>query len=427
MCSNGRGGAAALVAGLHATLDALLAIDPADVVDGDLPDLVTELVRAGHRLQAAQLDVVAALDASGLPAASRHRTTARWVEARTRLGAAASSGLVRQARVLRENLPATRDALAGGEVSAQHVGAITQVVRLVGVQHAEAAEPILLELARRADPAVVRRAAAHLHATLDPDGAQAALDRAYDRRGVTLSLANGRAYLDGVLDVEAAEVLQTALMPLMVPGAGETRTAPQRRADALVDLARRALDAGDLPMLGGQRPHLSVVVESRQLGSGRGAVTLPWTGAAVPIATIGRWGCDAHLIPVWAASARDGGYKPLAVGRTARLATPAQLTALNVRDGGCVHPGCTRTSAFCDAHHVRHWVDGGRTDLSNLVLLCRHHHRTLHSEHWQITPRDRDEGAAADAVHDWVAALPGGHTEPLQTTADRSPPLTPAA
>jgi hypothetical protein len=58
------------------------------------------------------------------------------------------------------------------------------------------------------------------------------------------------------------------------------------------------------------------------------------------------------------------------VARSSRTVTPAQLTALQVRDGGCVHPGCTRTAAFCDAHHVQHWSQGGATDLSNLVLLC---------------------------------------------------------
>jgi hypothetical protein len=431
MSSEHRGGAGpgavALVARLHATLDALLALDPAEVVEADLPGLVTGLVCAGHRLAAAQLDAVGALDASGLAAASRHRTTSRWVEARTRLGTGAAVSLVRQARVVRDHLPATRDALAAGEVSAQHAGAVCQVVSLVGVEHAIAAEPILLGLARRADPGVVRRAAAHLHAALDPDAAQAALDRVYDRRGVTLSVANGRAYLDGVLDLEAAETLQAALMPLMTPGPGETRSAPQRRADALVDLARRTLDAGELPTLGGARPHLSVVVDAAALGSGRGAVTLPWTGAAVPAATVTRWACDAHLNPVIAVAVRGGGWKPLAVGRSARTVTPAQLAALRVRDGGCVHPGCTRTAAFCDAHHVTHWADGGPTDVSNLVLLCRHHHRTLHAGHWQIRRTDPDQGVPEQRVHDWIAAHPDGHITPLQTATDRSPPLSPVA
>ncbi|HEV3497043.1 MAG TPA: HNH endonuclease signature motif containing protein, partial [Actinomycetes bacterium] len=66
--------------------------------------------------------------------------------------------------------------------------------------------------------------------------------------------------------------------------------------------------------------------------------------------------------------------QPLDVGRTSRVVQPAQRTALAVRDGGCVFPDCARPLAWCEAHHLWHWVDGGPTDLANLVLLCRAHH-----------------------------------------------------
>lgn len=418
----GGGGPLDALARLNAALDDLLALRRADVSDVDLPALVQGLVTAGHRLHAAQLDAVAGFDAAGLAEVSAHRTTTRWVEARTRCSAGQAAGLVRAARAVRDHLPATRAALAAGRIGAGHVAAITHVLHTVGAEHAEAAEPILLDLARRRDPAVVRRATAYLHATLDPDGAQARLDRVYARRGVTLSVVGDRAYLDGVLDVEAAETLRTALAPLMAPGAGDERSTPQRRADALVDLARRALDSATLPVLGGARPHLSVVVEGRDLAEGRGAATLPWTGVAVPVPTVLRWACDATLLPVWTTAVRatvrprsggGAGVQPLAVGRASRTVTAPQLRALQVRDGGCVHPGCSRSAAFCDAHHIVHWADGGSTDLENEVLLCRHHHRTLHAGQWTLRSTD------------WVAELPGGHVEPLQTGTDRSPPLRP--
>jgi hypothetical protein len=73
------------------------------------------------------------------------------------------------------------------------------------------------------------------------------------------------------------------------------------------------------------------------------------------------------------------------VGRTTRVVQPAQRMALAVRDGGCVFPGCDRPLAWCDAHHLWHWVDGGPTDLANLALLCRAHHRTVHEDGWQLT------------------------------------------
>jgi hypothetical protein len=48
-----------------------------------------------------------------------------------------------------------------------------------------------------------------------------------------------------------------------------------------------------------------------------------------------------------------------------------------MRDDGCTFPGCNQRH-HNDAHHIEHWVDGGRTDIENLALLCRHHHRLLH-------------------------------------------------
>jgi hypothetical protein len=67
--------------------------------------------------------------------------------------------------------------------------------------------------------------------------------------------------------------------------------------------------------------------------------------------------------------------QPLEVGRTTRTVAPAQRNALVVRDGGCVFPGCDRPQDWCEAHHLRHWLHGGPTDLANLALLCRAHHR----------------------------------------------------
>ena len=50
-----------------------------------------------------------------------------------------------------------------------------------------------------------------------------------------------------------------------------------------------------------------------------------------------------------------------------------------VRDRYCRFPGCDRLHPWCDAHHVVHWADGGLTALRNLILLCRRHHRLIHT------------------------------------------------
>ena len=77
--------------------------------------------------------------------------------------------------------------------------------------------------------------------------------------------------------------------------------------------------------------------------------------------------------------------QPLEVGRAIRVVQPAQRTALAVRDGGCVVPHCSRPLAWCEAHHLVHWVHGSPTDLANLALVCRAHHRAVHEGGWRLT------------------------------------------
>jgi hypothetical protein len=90
--------------------------------------------------------------------------------------------------------------------------------------------------------------------------------------------------------------------------------------------------------------------------------------------------CDCDLIRVH----MDADGCPLDVGRTRRLVTPAIWTALVARDRHCAFPGCTRPPVMGHAHHIRHWTNGGPTSLKNLVLLCGHHHRTIHHTPWQV-------------------------------------------
>lgn len=80
---------------------------------------------------------------------------------------------------------------------------------------------------------------------------------------------------------------------------------------------------------------------------------------------------------------------PIDVGRESRLFTAKQRIALAVRDGGCLWPGCDRPPAYCEAHHCDRWADGGRTDCSVGVLLCRFHHLHLHHRGWRISRRSR--------------------------------------
>jgi hypothetical protein len=83
-----------------------------------------------------------------------------------------------------------------------------------------------------------------------------------------------------------------------------------------------------------------------------------------------------------AAAQHDAHSTVLDVGRRTRTIPPALRRALETRDRGCRFPGCG--SRFTEAHHVRHWAEGGATSLSNTVLTCRFHHRLLHEGGWRV-------------------------------------------
>ena len=100
---------------------------------------------------------------------------------------------------------------------------------------------------------------------------------------------------------------------------------------------------------------------------------LDHTGPVTP-GVARRIACDASVMRV-VLSARS---EPLDVGRKTAVIPPAMRRAVVVRDRHCRFPGCDRPHTWCDAHHVRHWADGGPTAAHNLLLLCRRHHTGVH-------------------------------------------------
>ena len=94
-----------------------------------------------------------------------------------------------------------------------------------------------------------------------------------------------------------------------------------------------------------------------------------------------RLACDATVSCI--VVQEDG--TPVAAGEARRVISPALRRALELRDKGCTHPGCDIPARWCDAHHIVHWADGGKTVLANLRLLCRQHHRHEHDH--QLYPQ----------------------------------------
>ena len=187
----------------------------------------------------------------------------------------------------------------------------------------------------------------------------------------------GMVRIDGDLDPETGESLLTALGAVLDSDARsrteeDTRSPAQRRADALGEVCRQWLDRVDRPVVGGERPHLTVTVDATSL-AGEGPAELDHVGP-VPGEVARRIACDASVLRV----VMDARSEPLDVGRRTPVIPPSMRRAVIVRDRRCRFPGCDRPHTWCDAHHVRHWADGGPTAASNLLLLCRRHHRLIH-------------------------------------------------
>jgi Domain of unknown function (DUF222)/HNH endonuclease len=278
-------------------------------------------------------------------------------------------------------------AMRRGAISTGHAAVIGRTLDEMGDDGAHSAEPTLLEAAEQMNPGHVWLIAQRLRHSLDRQRALQDANAMYARRRLHLTRGmDGGITVDGLLDPEGGAILRTAIDALTRPLPGDDRIAPQRRADALVELARRQLDDGSLPASGGQRPHLSLTVPAAALRREEGAspAELEWAGPVVD-EMARRVGCDA----VCSTLEVDEQGAPLTVGRATRTVPPSIRRALMVRDRGCCFPGCDRPPAWTDGHHLVHWADGGETSLENIVLLCRPHHRLVHEEGWTLR---RDDG-----------------------------------
>jgi hypothetical protein len=168
----------------------------------------------------------------------------------------------------------------------------------------------------------------------------------------------------------AADAHATATIPTPEPPSH-----PQRQADAIGLLAERAL-ASDEVVRRAERYQVVVHVGAGSvLGGAPGDLHVSGE-------TSRRLSCDATTVRM----DHDERGAVLDVGRRTRTVPPALRRALEFRDGTCRFPGCG--VRHTDAHHVRHWAEGGETALTNLLLLCRFHHRAVHEGGIAVETRD---------------------------------------
>jgi hypothetical protein len=346
------------------------------------------------------------------------RSCAHWLSWRTGIGLGAARERVRVARALRQ-LPGLSDGMRRGELSFAKIRATTRVATPEN-------EAQLLELARQGTASHVEKVV-RAWRRVDRLEEQFNERERHRKRELTLYVGEDGMYeLRGRLDPEVGALLERALAAAcealngrrVAPHPRDARvsdptdsdTVSQRRADAIGLIAESALrnglaansqlqgdpaGAGDehvtqrsLPLTVSRAERFQVVIhvdaEALRESSDCGQSVLA-DGVRVPAETSRRLACDASRVVM----VHDKEGRVLDVGRRMRTVPPAIRRALEHRDRSCRFPGCGLR--FCDAHHVKHWADGGATSLENTLLLCRFHHRAVHEDGFRIVVTE--EGA----------------------------------
>lgn len=353
------------------------------------------------------------------------RSCAQYLSWRCGISLTAAREHVRVARRL-EELPAIRAAFARGELSYSKVRALSRMqqpareAELAALaRHATASQldelvrgyrsVVAVEMAA-ADPSAAPSRYLHIDAADDgsvliraklpaeegamvkavlmaeadrlwraeQDAAPAQQDAARGARG--RGEAEGTAAPDGTLARESTPAGGCDESP-------PRRTLAERAADALVDMIETAASAGSsgAGRTGGDRYQVVVHVDSEILLTPAAEVGQRCEiedAGRIAAETARRLCCDAGIVPL---VEREG--RTVDVGRRTRAIPPATRRALRARDGGCQFPGCTERR-HVDGHHIEHWALGGKTKLSNLVELCRHHHRLVHEGGYTVNRLD---------------------------------------
>jgi Domain of unknown function (DUF222)/HNH endonuclease len=416
---------------------------PGGLEDLPLERLEHEICQLAANLAAGMsrwLALVAEFDArDGWESWAGIRSCAEWIAWRCALSPRAAREHVRVARDLRD-LPLTRDAFDDGRLSYSKVRVLTRV--------ADAdSEADLLELAHHATAAQLERMLRAFRRVTREE-----VNTAYESRHVAYYWEEDGSFRisahlpaeEGALVVAALEAARSSLReeqrrdrqrgPAEPRGAVEPSGSAEPRelggapsaghgarhcphptnADALVAVAESALARAPSALSGGPRHQVVVHVDLGALvQDGDGSARLR-DGPAICSHTARRLGCDSTLTTVLE---REG--EILSVGRKTRAVPTPIRRGLEVRDQGCRFPGCNHRR-WVDAHHIKHWVDGGATSLDNLVLLCRHHHRLLHEGDYKLEV-DPDGALVFRHPRGWRIAdappLPRGDVLALRTGA----------
>jgi hypothetical protein len=350
-------------------------------------DEIRALSAARNAIDAALSERLAAMNAAKEHETDGASSIGTWGRRELRQDAGLTRQMVRAASTFRE-LPAVGEAARSGVISFEHVTSFTYALKHVGVTEARLIEEPLLEVAKHLTPGELHARVRQIRAVLHPDDLDEAWRKGMDKRDIRLARTDEGWHLTGFLDIETGAKLNTILKNLSVPrDADDDRSPSERRMGALDDICTTVLEHG-LPADNGIRPHINVTVTAdllKAMAEDQARQTLDLDLEPALLHGFGPIGpgllahllCAADVTPFLITTVGKN-TEVLDVGRTERLATPRQAKAISLRQQGlCAAPGCRHSIAH--NHHLTWWSQGGRTDLDNLIGLCRKCHTLAHT------------------------------------------------
>jgi hypothetical protein len=368
-------------------VEELADVDVPAMSDSALAEALVEVHRARAVLEVGVARLTAAFDLRRAWSVDGAKSAAAWLAHRCHTSRVAARRQVRLARRLRM-MPLTAAALRGAQIDDEHVRVLC---RLAGSPRSEVAtafagaEAMLVGFAVDLSFADFERAVAYWQQHADPDGVeQEAGDDEAARFLHASTTFRGGVELDGRLPAVAGAVFVAALERIeselfradwaaakAIHGAAVRvdlleRSPAQRRADALVEMARRATA---MPA-GGRKPDpLVTVLVGYETFAGR--ICQLANGTAVAPGRVAALLTEADIERVVFGSPS----RVIDVGERTRFFRGGLRRAIEVRDQRCDHSTCDMPAERCDIDHLHPHARLGPTDQANGRPKCRFHHR----------------------------------------------------
>jgi hypothetical protein len=361
---------------------------------------VARLMRASHRVQALTSATAWKVDQSGICQQDRGIGLTSYLAATENLTRAQVSRVLLAGRDTAK-LDVLRRAGVAGLVNPEQAKVVAKefagVPDVVGGEVLDEALGLVVGHAKHLDPPGLRVAAHRVVEHLAPDTAEererlqvvAEERRAMEERSLRFHTSDGVVRFEGALPGERGRAFQLLVeanakrIRADLAGApvvpGVPVSGAQFLADGLSALVDQAARSGSAPANGGDRPRVNVTMSLTDLMTALDTARPGWDAGLgrCTAGTVRLLACDADIVPMVLGT----GSEVLDVGREHRLVTPGIRRALELRDRGCVFPGCDRGPEACHAHHLVPWWAGGSTSVDNLVLLCPVHHPVVEPPH----------------------------------------------